>query len=159
MARYLTHPSARSLLSGGFLAGIIGGALLAAFLLAVRLATYPSWFQWVASGVLGSRIGFTETGFAWLGIVLHFAIAIVAAISYAYVGQVVGWLGRPFLAGTVFGVVMNAFMDFVIYVRGLGLLPHGTPAILLGLVAHVCFFGIPVAWFVARYERFPVPYT
>jgi hypothetical protein len=159
MARYLTHPTARSLFGGAVIAGLIGGTLLGAFLFVARIATYPSWFQWVASGVLGTRVGFNATYFVWVGIALHYGIAIVAAIFYAYIGQVVGVLGRPIVGGTLFGIVMNAIMDFVIYVRGLGLLPHGGYEIGLGLVAHVVFFGIPVAWYIARYERLPIPYV
>ncbi len=158
MARYLTHPSARSLLGGAFVAGIIGGFLFDAFLFAVGMARFPATYQWIASGIIGRHLAYSGTDFVWLGIALHFGIAVVAAVTYAYVGQIVGLLGRPFLGGTILGVAMNAIMDTVVVLKGLAPVPHSVHDIGLGLAAHVLFYGIPVAWFISRYERIPIPY-
>ncbi len=158
MARYITHPSARSFVGGGIVAGILGGLLFGAFLFVVGLARYPTTYQVIASGILG-RIALTTTQFAWVGIAVHFAIAIVAAILYAYGAQMTGLLGRPMLGGTIFGIVANAVMDAVVYARGLAPLPTTWHDIGIQAVAHVLFFGIPVAWYLSRYERVPVPYS
>lgn len=157
MARYLTHPSARSLLVGGVLAGILGGCLIDAFLFAVGMARFPATFQWIASGILGPA-AYASSNSIWIGIALHFAIAIVAAIAYGYAAQIAGLLGRPVMGGIIFGVVMNAMMDLIAYAKRIAPLPSGAHGIGIGLVAHVIFFGIPIAWFLSRYERVLVPY-
>ncbi len=158
MARYITHPSARSFLAGGIVAGILGGLLFGAFLFVVGLARYPTTYQVIASGLLG-RIALTTTQFALVGIAIHFGIAIVAAVLYAYGAQMTGLLGRPVIGGTIFGIVTNAVMDAVVYARGLAALPTNWHDIGIQVIAHVIFFGIPVAWYLSRYERLPVPYS
>ncbi|HEY9085728.1 MAG TPA: hypothetical protein VIN40_07320 [Candidatus Tyrphobacter sp.] len=157
MARYITHPSARSLFAGGIVAGILGGFLFEGFLLAARMANFPATYQWIASGLVG-RAAFASTDFVWLGIAVHFAIAIAAAIAYGYAAQIAGLLGRPLMGGVIFGVGMNAVMDAIVYAMRLSPLPTSAHDIGIGLAAHVVFFGIPVAWFLSRYERVPVPY-
>jgi hypothetical protein len=159
MARYLTHPSARSLLGGAFIAGIVGALLFDAFLFVVRAASFPSTYQWIAAGIVGTRRAFEGTDYVPLGIALHFAIAILAALAYAYVGQIVGVLGRPLLGGIVFGLLMNGVMDLVVYLKELGPMPHGAYDVGIGLIAHVIFYGLPVAFYIARFERVPVPYS
>jgi hypothetical protein len=158
MARYITHPAARSFVAGGIVAGTLGGLIFGAFLFAIGLARYPTTYQVIASGILG-RTAFTTTNYAWAGIGIHFAIAIVAAIMYAYAAQMSGLLGRPLLGGTIFGLVANGVMDVVVYARGLAALPTTWHDIGIQAVAHVVFFGIPVAWYLSRYERVPVPYS
>ncbi len=158
MARYITHPQARSLWAGGVVAGIIGGFLFHAFLFAVGVAHYPSTYEWIASGIIG-RSAFMNADGALIGVLLHFSIAIVAAVLYAYASQFIGLLGQPVVGGTIFGVVMNAIMDLAAYERTNTPLPSGLHDIGIGLVAHVIFFGIPVAIFLSRYERVAIPYT
>ena len=158
VARYVTHPSARSLFAGGFVAGILGGFLIDGFLLVVHMAHVPATYQWIASGIVG-RAAFANTDFVWLGIALHFAIAVAAAIAYAYVAQISGLLGRPLVGGIIFGIVMNGIMDLAVYEMRLGALPTSVHDIGIGLAAHILFFGIPIALFLSRYERVPTPYV
>ncbi|MGH7736945.1 MAG: hypothetical protein ACREMP_03605 [Candidatus Tyrphobacter sp.] len=157
MARYITHPSARSLIAGGAIAGIIGGCIFHAFLFAIGRAHFPSTYEWIASGLLGDVA--YDGSLAWAGILIHFAIAIVAATIYAYVAQVVGLLGRPFVGTLVLGIAMNGVMDLVKYVRWDTPLPTTWPGIGVLLLAHVVFFAAPIAFFLSKYERVPVPYA
>lgn len=158
MARYVTHPTRQSLFGGAVTAGIIGAVLFDAFLLAIRAIQYPATYQLYASGIFGPG-AFNDVSFAWIGIVLHFLVAIVAAIIYAYAAQVFGLLSRPVAGGIIFGIVMNAVMDFILFGKGMTPLPHSWAHIGIQLAAHIIFFGIPVAWYLARYERVTVPYT
>jgi len=157
MARYLTHPSARSMVAGGVVAGIIGGFFIHAFFFAVGLARFPATYEWIASGVVG-RAAYTGH-WEWLGVILHFGISIVAAILYVYIAQVTGLLGRPLLGGALFGIATNGVMDLIAYTRLGTPLPTTWHDILIPLVAHVVFFGVPIALFLSRYERVPIPYT
>ncbi len=158
MARFITHPSARSLFAGGFVAGIIGGFLIDGFLLVVHVAHFPARYEWIASSIVG-RAAFANTDFVWLGIALHFCIAVAAATAYAYLGQIAGLLGRPLVGGIIFGIILNGITDLTVYEMRMGALPTSPHDIGVGLAAHVVFFGIPVAWFLSRYERVPVPYV
>lgn len=157
MARYITHPAARSLVAGGIVAGILGGFLIHAFFFAIGTAHYPMTYEWIASGIVG-RAAFTHH-LAWLGVIVHFLIAIVAATIYAYVAQMVGLLGKPLLGGTLFGIVMNGVMDLIAYEKWGTPFPTTWHDVAMPLVAHVIFFGIPIAFFLSRYERVPVPYV
>jgi hypothetical protein len=158
MARYVTHPTRQSLFGGAVTAGIIGAVLFDAFLLVIHAIQYPGTYQLYASGIFGPG-AFNDVSFAWVGIVLHFLVAIVAAIVYAYAAQIFGLLSKPIISGIIFGVVMNAIMDLILFGKGMEPLPSGWPAIGVGLAAHVIFYGIPVAWYLARYERVAIPYT
>jgi hypothetical protein len=158
MARYVTHPTRQSLFGGAVTAGIIGAVLFDAFLLAIHAIRYPATYQLYASGIFGGN-AFGDVSFAWVGIVLHFLVAIVAAIVYAYAAQVFGLLSKPIAGGIIFGIVMNAVMDFILFGKGMSPLPNSWPAIGIGLAAHVIFYGFPVAWYLARYERVTIPYT
>lgn len=157
MARYITHPAARSLVAGGFVAGILGGFLIHAFFFAIGTARYPGTYEWIASGIVG-RSAFTDH-LAWLGVIIHFCIAIVAVTLYAYIAQIVGLLGKPLLGGVLFGIVTNGVLDLVVFARWGIPLPTTWHDVAMPLVAHVVFFGIPVALLLSRYERVPVPYA
>lgn len=157
MARYMTHPAARSLLAGGFVAGVLGGFLIHAFFFAVGIAHYPGTYEWIASGIIG-RAAFGNH-LAWVGVIVHFCIAIVAATLYAYIAQIIGLLGKPLVGGTLFGIVTNGVLDLIAYAKWGTPLPTTWHDLAIPLVAHVFFFGIPVALFLSRYERVPVPYV
>ncbi len=156
MARYMTHPAARSLVAGGVIAGIIGAVLMHGFLFAVGMAHFPATYEWIASAFLPHATGERAV---WFGIGMHFAIAIVAATLYAYAAQVTGLMGRPLLGGLIFGIVTNGVMDVLVHARGLAPFPTTWHDIGLGLVAHVVFFGVPVALYLSRYERVPIPWV
>ncbi len=157
MARYVTHPAKRSFVAGGFVAGLIGAVLMHAFLFAVGVIHYPSYYDRIAAGIVGWSVD--PQSAALLGIIIHFAIAVVAAIVYAYVGQVTGLLGKPILGAMLFGIVMNGIMDLVVYARGLGPLPATWHDVIIGLIAHIVFFAAPIAFFLTKYERVPLPYV
>lgn len=157
MARYVTHPSARSPIAGAVVAGIIGAFFIHAFFFAVGLARFPATYNWIASGVVG-RAAYTGH-WEWLGVLLHLAISIVIATLYVYVAQVTGLIGRPLLGGTLLGIATNGVMDLIVYARLGTPLPTTWHDIAIPLVAHVVFFGVPIALYLARYERVPIPYT
>jgi hypothetical protein len=159
MARYVTHPAARSLLAGGVVAGILGAFVMHAFLFAVGMVRYPLTYEWIASGVIGHAAYVDHV--AWLGVIVHVGIAIVAATLYAYAAQFSGLLGKPLLGALLFGIVTNGVMDVIAFAKGLA----PSPTMLtwhdlgIGLAAHVVFFALPIALFLSRYERVPVPYV
>jgi hypothetical protein len=111
--------------------------------------------QSIAAGALGREASFgggVQT--ALLGTVLHYFILIVASGIYAGVATKVRVLVRqPWVCGIAFGLVVFAFMHFVVVplsAVGPGKLPQGQ--FLVGeLLSHVFGVGVPIAFMARRY--------
>lgn len=155
MARYITHPAAKSTFWGGVVAGLIAGAFFHAFLFAIGVAHWPATYEWIAGGFFGRAVPAAPL----VGIAGHFLISIAAATLYAYLAQVMGLIGRPWVGALVFGIAMNGVMDLIVFARGLSPLPSTWHDIIVGLVAHVFFFALPATLYLAKYERVLVPYA
>jgi uncharacterized membrane protein YagU involved in acid resistance len=123
----------------------------------------PEWvLQSVASGFLG--MGAFESGMpgAFLGLVSHYSILIIAAFVYLQAANRVPALRTQALAcGAAFGVLVYLFMNFV--VLPLSAFPFTlsyTPMRLVeGFASHAVFVGIPIAiairWLVHPDRRAP----
>ena len=135
----------------GVMAGILGGILIDLFLIIANHANPIQVWQFIASGLVGSA-AFTSASFAWLGLALHFFTSIVFGVVYAYAAIGLRALARqPILSGLVYGVIVMIVMQFVTAIVHLS--PAGPPEarmIIVGLIAHTVFFGLPVALYVAR---------
>lgn len=130
----------------GVVAGIIGGILVDAFLIVTRQAPFPGIWQYVASAVVGP-VAYTSSSYIALGLVLHFLISIVWATLYAYVAVNRNW--NWLAAGTVFGIIVMLGMQIVTRIAHVAA-PLTATGVIMGVIAHVVFFGWPVAWYVAR---------
>ncbi len=129
-------------------AGILGGVLVDLFLIAVRAAPFPGIYQYIASGIVGEA-AYASSSYIALGVVIHLAISIAAALAYAYLGRALGLLQKWLLGGTIFGIVMLVVMQIVLALAHLA--QPLTPARLaIVVIAHVVFFGLPIAWYVSR---------
>lgn len=132
--------------STALIAGIIGGILIDAFL-AIVLHTSPvGIWQFVASTIVGPT-AFTSPSYALLGFIVHFVTSIVWAVIYVYAFDAFGQLRNWIVGGIVWGVVVDAAMNLLLLVK-VG--QPFVPAFTQGLIAHVIFYGLPVAWYVAR---------
>ena len=138
----------------GAIAGLAGAVLIDAYLLltlvvAGHLTTVPGFYQYVASGALGKAAYGVPSAVA-LGIAVHFVVAIAWGIGYAYVAtRSPQLLARPLLSGTVFGILVMISMQFVEVAANIYVLPN-TVLFFNGVIAHVVFFGIPIAYIVGR---------
>lgn len=141
-------PAARSTpLVKGIVAGILGGILVDAFLIITRQAPFPGIWQFVASGLVGP-VAFTSSSYIALGLLIHFIVSIVWATLYAYVAINRHW--NWLLAGTIFGIVVMIGMMIVTRLAHMAAPPPTAFGAFMSLVAHVVFFGWPVAWYVGR---------
>ncbi|MBV8600925.1 MAG: hypothetical protein JO359_05090 [Candidatus Eremiobacteraeota bacterium] len=149
------------ILRAGVIAGLVGGVLFEAFLIAVLVVAYReplvptivSSFQFVAAGAIGKSTAFTSPAFAWLGAVVHFVVSIGWATGYAYLAQTrEQLLSQPLVSGVFFGVIVFAMMQVILLAAGLFASPTSI-GLLTQLTAHCVFFGIPVAYVVARLMR------
>ena len=145
----------------GVLAGIVGGVLLEFFLVAVLVVAYreplvPSLisnFQFDAAGAIGKATAFSSPAYAWLGAAVHFVVSIGWATGYAYLAQTrPQLLTQPLVSGVFYGIVVYVMMQLILLAAGLFTMPSST-GLLTQLTAHCVFFGIPVAYVVARFMR------
>lgn len=138
----------------GAVAGVAGGIAIDAYLLLVYVAvghvtTVDGFFRHVAAGAIGSAAQ-TLPGAAWLGVVLHFAVSIAWGIGYAYVAARTPQVrARPLVSGLAFGLVVMIAMALIEFAAAIWQLPTANEFAHL-FVAHLIFFGLPVAYVVSR---------
>lgn len=130
------------------IAGIIGGILIDLFLILAKQVPFPGVYQFIASGIVG-KDAFASDSYIWLGVAIHFLISIVSAVAYAYIGGALNLLSRWLLGGTILGVVVMVVLQVILISRQLTPAPDAMHAVIT-LLVHVIFFGLPVAWYIAR---------
>ncbi len=150
--------SLRALAIPGAIAGLAGAFAIDLYLvitlvLVAHVASLTTFYQYVASGALGPA-AYTSVTNAYLGVAIHLAVGVGWAIGYAYVAARTPQVrDRPLLSGAVFGLVVMIAMQLVEVAGRIYILPD-TLAFFNGVVAHVFFYGIPVAAIVkARFRR------
>jgi hypothetical protein len=143
-------------IAAGLAAGILD--IFYAFVLgAIRGASPIRVLQAVASGVLGAEAFRAGPWTAVLGLVLHMAILVVAALVYFVVARRYQVVRRRYLVfGSVFGVGVYLVMNFV--VLPLSAIPftiaYPPEVVLQGFVSHALLVGLPIALFL-RWFAFP----
>jgi len=133
------------------LAGLVTGAvdILAAFASYTQQgATVDGILKYIASGVAGPSAMQGGAGMVALGLFCHFALTTGMAAVYLVAALKLPMLAvRPWLWGTVYGVLTWAAMVYVIVplsgVPGWKL-PQGWP-IVSGLLSHIFYVGVPIA--------------
>jgi hypothetical protein len=129
-------------------AGLIGGVAVDLFLIVARVAPFPGIYQFIASTVVGP-VAFTSTAYIGLGLALHFFISIVAALVYGWAAtRSRALIEHPTAWGALFGLGVMLVMQVVTAVAHAAQ-PPSVVGIVVGLIAHVVFFGLPVAWYIA----------
>lgn len=141
----------------GVLAGLVGGALLNAFLWVSVIepahGSMLAYWQWVASTVIGAG-AFSVPAFTWLGLVIDFVVAMIWAGGYAYLASTRPYMNRQsVISGLVFGFVVYVFMQMVLLAGNNFAWPKSPLIFLDTILAHMVFYGVPVAFVVARLDR------
>ena len=85
-----------------------------------------------------------------LGVIVHFAIAIVWAVIYTYAFTAIGKLRNWILGAIALGIVVNAVMNLLITIKTGA--PWGS-GFVRDLVPNVVFYALPVALYLARTVR------
>jgi hypothetical protein len=148
---------ARHLIAQALVAGAVGATTIDLYLwLTTALPVHESMlgiWQFIASTVVG-KIALSSASYAWLGLFLHVCVSVGWAGGYAYLAA-----GRPYISqrwpisGVMYGIVVFFLMQIVLLVDNNFHLPPSFGAFLNALIAHALFFGLPVAFVVARLER------
>ncbi len=148
----------RDQLKAGLVAGVAAGVLIDLFLFAMQLAAgtpadkLAGNFVFISAVLLGPG-AYTSPVAVPLGIVLHFCVAIGWALGYVYLVRSQPQLvARPWISGAAYGLVVYVFMEIILITAGL--YHRVAPGLLITqLVAHIAFYGIPVAVIAARMLR------
>ena len=148
----------RDQLRAGLIAGVAAGILIDLFLFTMQLAAgtradkLAENFVFIAAVLLGPG-AYVNPVAVPLGIVLHFCVSIGWALGYVYlVRSQPQLLTRPWISGAAFGLMVYIFMQIILLTAGQY---HRVAAALFftQLVAHIVFYGIPVAVIVSRLLR------
>lgn len=136
----------RTILAGGLISGAMD--ICAAFIVwAMRGASPLRILQGIASGLLGRPAFSGGWRTAALGLALHFLIATTATAVYFLASRKLkAMVERPVLLGAIYGVVVYAFMNFVVLPLSLVTkrpFDPGMAAIMVGV--HVLCIGLPIA--------------
>jgi hypothetical protein len=145
-------------LKAGLIAGIAAGVVIDVFLFAMQLASgtppdkLAANFVFIAAVLLGPGASANPAAVP-LGIVLHFCVAIGWALGYVYlVRSQPQLLSRPWISGAAYGLVVYVFMEIILITAGQ--YHRVAPGVFATqLVAHVVFYGIPVALIASRMLR------
>ncbi|HEY0383765.1 MAG TPA: hypothetical protein VGC72_16350 [Candidatus Elarobacter sp.] len=148
----------RDQLKAGLIAGIAAGVVIELFLFAMQLAwgTPPEKlaadFVFIAAVLLGPG-AYANPAAVPLGIVLHFCVAVGWALGYVYlVRSQPQLLSRPWISGAAYGLVVYVFMEIILITAGQ--YHRVAPGLFATqLVAHVFFYGVPVALIASRLLR------
>jgi hypothetical protein len=146
----------RVALGPGLLAGLVGAILVDAYILTVGAITHQltavQLYTFVASALLG-KSAYTLPQAVWIGIAIHLGVSFGWGLGYAYGAESAPQLvTRPLVSGIVFGLFVYLCMQIALALIGIWHAPSASDAF-TGIVAHVIFFGLPVAYVVANRMR------
>ena len=144
------------ILLGGLIAGTLDISYACIYSYLMRGTSPVRILQSVASGALGARAFTGGAKTAFLGVVFHFLIAIIAATLYYLASRRVRFLiTQAALCGILFGVCVYLFMNFV--VLPLSAIPfkmsYPWPSLVGGLLIHMFGIGLPIALVVRKYSK------
>jgi hypothetical protein len=134
-------------------AGLAGSLLFQAFLwLTVVLpqgGSMPAYWQSTAAAPLVGKVALINSGYAWLGFVIYLLVGIGWAGAYAYLAA-----RRPIfnqhwaVSGLVYGLVVYLCMSLMLFAGNALTGPPNPNAFIDAVIAHSCFFGLPIAYVV-----------
>lgn len=143
----------RSLVYDAMVGGLLAGVIVDAFLFATGILTWPRSYNVIASALVG-KAAFTSSAFVPLGISIHFAISAAWGALFGLAAQRYGRVARhPFISGLTFGVIVMIVMQMLLAAVGLFRPPQSAGQVMVDIVAHTVFFGVPIAWYVSRTAR------
>jgi hypothetical protein len=110
--------------------------------------------QYIASSLLGARSFSGGLASAGLGLVVHFAIALVVATIYILASRRVAVLRTQWvLLGLLYGAAVWAVMNLVVLpLTAVAPSPITTAALVNGIIGHALFVGLPSAFFAKKLE-------
>jgi hypothetical protein len=110
--------------------------------------------QYIASSLLGARSFSGGLATAGLGVLVHFAVALVVAAFYILASRRVGVLRtRWAMMGLMYGAVVWVAMNLaVLPLTAVAPRPITAVALASGIIGHALFVGLPSAFFAKKVE-------
>ncbi len=111
-------------------------------------------FQYIASGLIGTKSFQGGLASVALGVLLHYLIALIWTVVFYTAGRKLAILGRrPVICGLLYGVAVYLFMNLV--VLPLSNVPHAQSAMSMasrvnGVLAVVLFIGLTISLLMRR---------
>ncbi len=138
-------------------AGIAGVVVLDVYLYATSVvpehSTLVHMWQVVASAAIGP-VALTSSAYAWLGALVDLIIGMAWAGGYAYFAQMQSFVNtRWVISGLMYGVVVYVFMQALLLGAHAFVWPSSPAQFTNQILARMLFFGVPVAYTVARMNR------
>lgn len=144
--------AAKNILTAGLVAGTLNLALAITFfsVQGVPISTVP---HAVAGGLLGARAFRGGASITFLGVALHYFIALTVAAVYLLLSRTFKLLNhQPILSGTVYGLAVFTVMQDLVVPHSAE--PHSNPTVawlIANLLSHVVFVGITIALITRRF--------
>jgi len=149
----------RTQVLAGIVAGLVGAVTIDVCLFGAQLlegapaSAVVATYVFIASAMLGPA-AYANPGAAAIGIAMHVAVAIGWALGYVYLVRTQPQLlTRPIISGAAFGLVVWICMQVVLITAGLYHRASDPRALAVQLLAHIVFYGIPVALIVSAMVR------
>jgi hypothetical protein len=144
----------KAIVFGGLAVGVLD--CLAATINAARSGvSFSRVWQFVASGLLGRE----SYNYGWssvaLGLLIHFFIAFsVATVYYLASRRFPILIRQAVLFGALYGVAVYFFMGYVVSpLSATAKLPFSFSSMLIGILIHIFFVGLPAALIVRRFAK------
>ncbi|MBV8371611.1 MAG: hypothetical protein JO036_22085 [Candidatus Eremiobacteraeota bacterium] len=152
-------PLRREEIRAGLLAGIAGAITIEVFYFltflpggdAVKMLVGS--FAFVSSVLVGPSTRVTPAVLVF-GIVLNFCVSVGWALGYVYLARTRPQLiAHPWLSGAAFGLVVYLFSQIVLLAAGANHMLSSPEDLTIQVIAHIVFYGIPVALVASRLLR------
>lgn len=143
----------KTILFSGLTVGVLDG-LAATISTVLKGGSAIRVFQYISSGLFGPSAFQGGLWMAGLGVFLHFVIAFGASVVFVAASRLFPQLTRlPFyLTGPLYGILVYFFMrDVVIPLSLVTRLNYTAGASATGLIIHMLFVGLPIAYIVQRF--------
>jgi hypothetical protein len=139
------------ILTAGLVCGVLDG-------LSAVLVSGVGWlrvFQFIASGILGPKSFQEGAGTAFLGIGLHFLIAVGAATVYYVASRGLTFMvHQALISGVLFGIAVHLFMSFIVVpASAIGPRPFVLRSFLVFMIVHMVVVGPSIALTIRHYSR------
>jgi len=154
----MTDSAPQSAAKGSALLAIGVGGMIAGTLDLLQACILFGWDipLAIAGGLLGRRAFQGGVGTYFLGVLLHFFIALSAATIYYEASSRLTFLKEhPFVCGLFFGAAADEIMNLVVlplsalHARG----PYTLHDLILGLLVHMMVIGLPISFSVRRFAE------
>jgi len=111
--------------------------------------------QGIAAGMLGSSSYSGGLLTAFLGLVLHFAIAFGAATVFYLASRGIRFLiDQAVLSGVLYGIAVYFFMQWIVIpLSHARRNPFSLRFMIIGIIIHIFCVGLPIALSVRKYGR------